>query len=472
MAFSIMTTAPLTFAQDKDAMINQALDAASGSPDGATDIPVDPTVGILDFQDQDILDVLRVISEKTRLHMIADDHIRGRVTVYLDNVDVWDALRTILEMHDLAYVADGNQVTIMTDDEFFALKGHQFNKTIQTRLIPLSYVQPEDILPVLTPHKSEPGKIIVINKTKNLLLIDEPQRVETMAGLVKARDVALETRTFILRHVTAPEIKPRIEKLLSSDIGSVQYGEKNLKAMTVTDTAEQIAVIAEKITALDREIEVALVGQVIQIALNEDHQKGIDWEAIVTNYKRIDIPPPGGGADGPSGKLSLGTISQEDSAVLKEALGTVGIMEILSAPSMTVKFKQEAGVPLALTKPFQLLIPPVSYDFHLELAVLLAAVEDQVVRLKLNPQFHWLSSDNAPLPVTSSPLEISLQDSEMIVLGGLFQQKKITLEKRAPFIGGLPVVGSFFKKHLDRVEKTEFVIFLTPKIMIEKEDLP
>ena len=171
--FSILVfLSPLAVAQDPNA-VDQALNAIENlpAPQPAVAAPApeadpDLTIGILDFKDQDILDVLRIIGEKSRLDIKADDHIRGRVSVYLDNVDVWDALRIILEMHQLAYAEEGSEVVIMTDEEYAAKYGHKFTDAVQTRLIPVMHVSADEMIAALASYKSPTGKIIFIDKTK------------------------------------------------------------------------------------------------------------------------------------------------------------------------------------------------------------------------------------------------------------------------------------------------------------------
>jgi type II secretory pathway component GspD/PulD (secretin) len=94
-------------------------------------------------------------------------------------------------------------------------------------------------------------------------------------------------------------------------------------------------------------------------------------------------------------------------------------------------------------------------------------VGKNLVLLKFKPQFHWSSTEQKELSPTDASLDFKVLDSDIIVIGGLFQVKEISSETKVPLVGDLPVLGTFFKGHRNSVEKTEFVIFLTPKIIVQ-----
>ncbi len=60
---------------------------------------------------------------------------------------------------------------------------------------------------------------------------------------------------------------------------------------------------------------------------------------------------------------------------------------------------------------------------------------------------------------------VRLRDGEMVVLGGLIQDRVSHTERKVPILGDLPWLGRIFKGTYDVKEKTELVIFLSPRIV-------
>src|SRR3990167_5107317 len=57
----------------------------------------------LDLKGVDILDVLKLLSQKSGINFVAGRNISGRVTIFVKDVDVCDAFEKIVAANDLAY---------------------------------------------------------------------------------------------------------------------------------------------------------------------------------------------------------------------------------------------------------------------------------------------------------------------------------------------------------------------------------
>ena len=60
---------------------------------------------------------------------------------------------------------------------------------------------------------------------------------------------------------------------------------------------------------------------------------------------------------------------------------------------------------------------------------------------------------------------VSVDDGNCIVLGGLIQDKATNTRNQAPLVGDIPLLGNLFKNKDDRIERTELLIAITPKIV-------
>ncbi|MHC4111986.1 MAG: type II secretion system protein GspD, partial [Planctomycetota bacterium] len=101
-----------------------------------------------------------------------------------------------------------------------------------------------------------------------------------------------------------------------------------------------------------------------------------------------------------------------------------------------------------------------------------------LVRLEINSEFTKLiegvtgTSVNTPTTAKREAQTIvSMNSGSTVVIGGLIRDDKTTLEKKIPLLGDLPLVGGLFKFQRDRLQKTNLLIFITPHVLSNQEDL-
>ena len=58
-----------------------------------------------------------------------------------------------------------------------------------------------------------------------------------------------------------------------------------------------------------------------------------------------------------------------------------------------------------------------------------------------------------------------------IVLGGMISEEITSEEARTPCLGDIPIVGWLFKRSGTRTRKTNLLVFLTPRVVRNKEEL-
>src|SRR5580698_1915520 len=86
----------------------------------------------LEIKDMDINDVLKLLAAKSGLNIIAGKSITGRVTIFLQNVEVHDALTIILKANDLAYFESHGVIQIVTGTEYEQAMGHKFGENMES----------------------------------------------------------------------------------------------------------------------------------------------------------------------------------------------------------------------------------------------------------------------------------------------------------------------------------------------------
>jgi type IV pilus assembly protein PilQ len=61
--------------------------------------------------------------------------------------------------------------------------------------------------------------------------------------------------------------------------------------------------------------------------------------------------------------------------------------------------------------------------------------------------------------------QVLVDNGETVVLGGIYEQDKNNSVNRVPFFSDLPVVGTLFESTLRENDKSELLVFVTPKIV-------
>lgn len=306
----------------------------------------------LKLKNMDIIEVFNILSQKGNLNIIAGNEVRGRVTLFLEEVDVWEAFLQIIETNNLAFIKDGNIIRVFTDREHEVLFGEKFYNKTETQVIALQHVQASAILPTVEGLKSRVGKVVVDENSNSLILIDTQSSIDTMTQTILQLDVPLSSQSYQLEFITASElsekikpllskrgniymdmktntliitdvettlnlikpivdeynkppyietalfqlqyakfdeIKEKIEKELTKDIGSVQI-DKRTGYIVINDLPSNIERLKPIITALDeKHLEVLIDVQICAIRLSDQYTFGINWEYALTRFQHNNL---------------------------------------------------------------------------------------------------------------------------------------------------------------------------------------
>ena len=61
-----------------------------------------------------------------------------------------------------------------------------------------------------------------------------------------------------------------------------------------------------------------------------------------------------------------------------------------------------------------------------------------------------------------------VENGGTVVIGGVYELDESNSENKVPFFGDLPIVGNLFKNKAKRIKKNELLVFITPKIVMDK----
>jgi len=448
----------------------------------------------LDLMGVDILEVFKMLSNKSGLTIITSKNVSGRINIFLNNLTFEDALDVILVNQNFASERKGNIITIMTAAEYEALFGRRFVEKRKYKSLKLKYAKPSNVSSILGQIKSDVGKIIVDEASGVIVLIDIPEKLDLMEATIAQMDQPLETEIFEFNYAKAKDSKSFLESLVTPGLGSVMVDERSNKAI-VSDLPDRVSKIRAVVKAFDEESRQVLIeGQIIQITLNNKFQSGIEWERILSDNKWHGLDFAGkfpvgsrdtdGNLVAPYQKINIGTLTTDDYNVLLTFLQDYGDTRILSRPQILAVNNQEAKILVGTRDAYitqttsqssdtvQIADQVQFVDVGVKLNVIPTIGKDGFITMKIKTEVsssEALTLNNTRIPIVStseSDTVVKIKDGAMIMIAGLMKEEKSDTIQGIPGLSRLPLLGGLFGSRVSQAPKrTELVIFLTPHLI-------
>lgn len=454
----------------------------------------------LELQGVNILDVLKLLSKKSGLNIVAGKNVQGQVSLFLRDVRVMDALITILETTDLAFTEDRGILKVMLRKDYEDLHGRPYRDTRMTRRYALANAKADSLLPVLMQMKSTFGKVLMEARTNTIIVTETPEVLEDMEALIHHADEGFTSKVFELRYIKAEEISGKIQKIMPVEAGTMEF-DQDSNRIYINSSTEMVDRIGELIEAFDvRKPQVLIEAKVLEVSLSDSFRFGIDWEMVGSKLGSFQSTAASAAytVSAPTGAalttLMLGS-GNDDLQVLIQLIDQMGKTNTLSSPRLTVLNNEEAQISVATRQPFvsQTVVQSVNtsttadqvqfVDVGVTLSVTPTISQDEYIVMKIKPE---ISSAGTPVTlegvssgsdtpftrtiipvVTTQELEtvVMVKSTTTLVIGGLIQDIESKSMAKLPVLGNIPVLGRAFSSKNHDATKTELVIFLTPTIL-------
>ena len=417
----------------------------------------------LNFQDIEVRAVLQLIADFTELNLVASDTVSGRITLRLQNVP-WDqALELVLKTKGLDKRQVGNVLMVAPAAEIAERERQQIeaNKQIaelaplQSEFVRIRYAKAEDIVKLFKAGSEEGGSLIssrgsvvTDKRTNSLIITDTAVKLAEIRDLIELVDIPVRQVMIEARIVIA-------QSDATKNLG-IQWGGS---ALNIGD---------KSVTTLSGDTANAT-------GLLEDVINGDPLEVVYPGALLVDL-----GVAGSSG-FAVG-FANDDLFLSAElsALEAEGDGEVVSQPKVITGDKQPALIKSGTEIPFQESSASgrttVSFkDAVLELNVTPSITPDDRVMLELKINQDSIGElvqgeFGAQIPTidtTEIDTQVLVGNGETVVLGGIFKTEDIRSVNKVPFFGDIPYVGALFRNESNTTEKTETLIFITPRILAD-----
>ncbi|PIU39962.1 MAG: hypothetical protein COT00_04205 [Candidatus Omnitrophica bacterium CG07_land_8_20_14_0_80_50_8] len=455
---------------------------------------------VLDLRDMDIVDALKFLAVKGGINIIAGQGVTGRVSLFLKNVTIGDALRIILQANNLAYEKRGDILYVMTEVEYKALHGSNFKDARKVKIVQLVYAKPEGIFKTLELIKSDLGKLIVDEESGSVVMIDTPEKIVEMTNAVKSLDQVSVTKTFALQYAKAKDLQAILTNRLDvKKTGSIIADERN-NQLVVTAFSSRMKEVEGLIKSMDRKTkQVLLEAKILKVILTDQHDMGVDWSKVLSQSKMLGLNftqqfPIASTAAAASKFFQIGagngaSDTTHNYSVIVKLLQEYGETRNLSSPSISVVNGEEAKIHVGRTEAYvtttlatgsttsstaaqvtfldtgvSLMVTPVIND----LGFVSMKIKPEVSNVDGSLTYKIAADVDNTVPLvakTSAETTVMIKDGNTMIIGGLRKDEKLKTVDKIPFAGDLPFIGHAFQHSHDQVEKSEIVVFITPHIM-------
>jgi type II secretory pathway component GspD/PulD (secretin) len=475
------------FAQDaKEVKMNELLENAPATEEKKIS---------LDLKGIDVNELFKMLSEKSGMTIITTPEVKGRVTVFMDNLSFDDALDVVATMQDLAYEKKANVVKVMTKVEYEKSFGKKFDERKETRTIKLTYAKPANVMAVINSLKSDLGKIISDDSTGTIIITDTPQSLTLIEETIKELDKPLESAVFDINYARFADLKVYLNDLITPGVGQIIVDERSAKVV-VTDLPQRLSRIRKLMEEFDEQSrQVLITGEIVEVDVDDKFQSGITWETIFTQdgSQKLDLVGnfPVSPALSSYGKINLGVLADDDYNAVVNMLSTFGSTRILSKPRIVVVNKEEAKllvgsreayVTAAQSQAETTTVTSESVQFidvGVKLSVVPTIGSDGYITMKIKPEVSSVTStlttsagSQVPIVATSqSETVVKIKDGSTLIITGLMKNTDINTNSGFPKLSQVPVLGSLFSSKVKENHRTELVIFITPKIITGAENM-
>ncbi|MBI3991089.1 MAG: secretin and TonB N-terminal domain-containing protein, partial [Candidatus Omnitrophica bacterium] len=385
----------------------------------------------LDYKDAQLSSVLRSLSYSYHLNLIATKDITGKVTVTLQNVTLEEALHAILDVNGYTFTRKGKLIYITPGP---GLEGIG----IVTTAIPLKYLIASDAGALLQKAISTKGDIRMNEATNSLVVTDYASNIDKIKS--------------VLQEIDVQPIQVLIEAKL------VDITEKDFQNFGLSYTADYKPV---------------------------GDNKGLFDRNTATQEELAGA----GNFAGPSSALTGGQLKITN-LTLEEILGTVTLdaliqdnkAHLLASPSITTLNGKEARIIIGERFPYkektQTTTGTIETTKFVEIGTTLRVTPrvspDGWITMSVHPEVSSLTSslDAGPRVATrEADATIRVKDGQTIIIGGLIKRQDDRVHGRLPLLGYVPILGWFFSKSSTDLQSTELVVFITPRVLRNPEEM-
>jgi type IV pilus assembly protein PilQ len=430
----------------------------------------------LNFQDIDVRSVLQLLADTSGQNIVVSDSVTGNLTLRLQNVP-WDqALDIVLRTKGLDKRRQDNVIIIGPTEELATREKAELaaHKEVQelspthTEFMQVNYAKVADLQKLIknTSAKdsmlSPRGSLSIDERTNTLLVQDTSDKLADIRRLVQTLDVPVKQVLIEARIVI---VSDTFERDLGARLGITGFttaGAGSLISVSGTnvgtDTITQSVLPSSTGAAPTGNVQLPTLDNRYQVNLPAANTNGSIALSVLGGKHLLDLELSAAQNEGKSETVSsprVITANQKQATIMQGV--EIPYQESASSGATTTQFKN-AVLSLKVT-------PLITPDNRV---ILDLDVSDDSV----GQQVTSATGGSVPSIDTREIItQVLVNDGQTVVLGGILDTTKTRSANKVPFFADIPVLGYLFQSTTNINNKTELLIFITPKILREGSNL-
>lgn len=455
----------------------------------------------LNFQNVDIRALLQVIADFTNLNIVVRDSVAGSLTLRLKDVP-WDqALDIVLQSKNLDMRKNGNVILVAPRDELATQEKLELESKMQiseiepTRLevFQLNYQKAEAVQKLLSDEKqkvlSKTGSAVTDVRTNKLFVRDTGARLDEVRRIISQLDVPVRQVLIEARIVEADD-------LFSRNLG-VKLGYNDRKSTYYT-TASQIDPVTGQPVAINVPVYgagSAIAGSNAYSTLSGNLQgvadlssqlgcsasgtcaAGIGRPTALGNTNFVNLPAAVLNGSNPAsfaislfGSSLTRFLNLEISALEADQRG-----KVVSSPRVLAADQGKAVIEQGTELPYQSATSSGATAIQFKKATLRLEVVPQItpegnviMKVKINRDaVGRITPAGFAIDTRAVETDVLVENGGTVVIGGIYEQVESKQTTKVPFLGDLPYLGALFRNNTRSNNKTELLVFLTPRVVAD-----
>ena len=437
----------------------------------------------LNFQNIEVRALLQVIADFTNFNVVTSDTVTGTVTLRLKDVP-WDqALDIIMQSKGLGVRKSGNVLWIAPKDELAAKEQLELEakkkvaelEPLRTQSFQLNYTKAEEIAKGLTGQSqgqtnnaagqatrllSPRGSVIFESRTNQLFVSDIPSKLEEVQALIAKIDIPVRQVLIEARIVEADDKFGRSlgVKLGGSDFRGLSGGIPGYGL-----GGNNYATIGGNYNAVG--------GQTLQLKRDDFKYNDTQFVNLPANTSAL------GGVSAATFALSLFSATANRFLNLElSALEAEGKGKIVSSPRVVTADQVKALIEQGEELPYQAATSSGATQIQFRKANLKLEVTPQItpegnVILDVDVNKDSVGRSTVAgfaIDTKHVKTQVLVENGGTVVLGGIFTQTERNEINKVPLLGDIPFLGYLFQNRSRSTNKTELLVFITPKIVTDR----
>ena len=426
----------------------------------------------LNFQNIDVRALLQVVADFTGLNVVASDSVTGNLTLRLKDVP-WDqALDIIMQARGLDMRKSGNVLWIAPKDELLTEERLELEQRAQiseleplvTETFQMNYQKADNFRQVFGLDGqigrgnilSRRGSASVEPRTNKLFVTDTASRLDEVRKLIQLTDVPTRQVMIEARIVEA-------DNSFSKNLGA-KLGFLDLRGASGATPGVKLPLGTSA----------AVTGNYLGVG-EQTLQATTTAGSFVPNTQFVNLPAGSIGGSAP-GSVAVSIFSVGALRFLNmelSALEADGKGKIISSPRVVTADQQPALIEQGEEIPYQQATSSGATSIQFKKANLKLEVTPQITPNGNIILMVDVAKDSRGTPAGGNfaintkhvKTNVQVENGGTVVLGGIFVQTQKELITKVPFFGDLPLLGNLFRNVSSINDKTELLIFITPRVL-------